>query len=886
MRISRKQMQRMADEHRQKKRAALTASVADEIEGAKADPDHGRVLFSNSKGQSSELYLSDQGLTGIRTAEGREFGIQRNDSGSPTQIWQRNVAQFHIEYTSDEAIREIRQENQPLLHFQYGENPHTVEARFSDNATERFEYGDDPEQLVCAVDANGSVTRLERNDKGHATQLHDPRGYVTRFDAADSGEVEATHFPDGSKEEYFADNEFATIRRNGHTDTVLQFAGEDLAKVHFDDGETLQFNWVKGLPLKAVNSRHEVQFAYSEDDQLVLDDQDGIAVEIAINEDGNLSELAGPNCSFQYQYDGDDLATTIQAWDGNVFRFQYAESGRIEQIQFPNGVQTRIGVSPSGQVNSIASTSQSDGGFLTDSYQYDVRGRVRALTRNGTSLAYQYDPAGRLLSVQHQANLLERFVYDPSGNRIHANGRDAQFDEMNKLINLAGQACEHDDFGNLCQLGGQRFRHNQQGLLVEATNNGGSSVSFEYDALGRRVVKSIDNRATKYLWAGRQLLEEVTSIDDREVERREYLYYPGEYLPLGVKINGKIYCYHTDRLGTVLAMTDDQGKVVWKADYSAYGEAVVRIEEIAQPLRFLGQYHDAETGLHYNLFRYYHPQLGRYLTPDPIRYGGGSSNLYPFANNDPINQSDPDGHFVIPALAIIAGAALIGGLIGGAISAASGGSFWEGAAAGAVAGAIGAAAPIIGAALGASGAALVGVALLGDAIAGGVEACMTDGASLENFGKGAGISLLTTVATFGLAKIPGVRRALGAVGKKLGAVADAASNKMGSFAKRLRPRTLSKGKIQNYLKNAHKKSSQEVAADLQAAGLKVKGKSPDGRFMEFVDSAGNVRAKIHPPDKVTQYPHLHIYDKKGNALSAQLGKVSPKSADAHIQIGN
>jgi RHS repeat-associated protein len=55
-----------------------------------------------------------------------------------------------------------------------------------------------------------------------------------------------------------------------------------------------------------------------------------------------------------------------------------------------------------------------------------------------------------------------------------------------------------------------------------------------------------------------------------------------------------------------------------------------------------GQYYDPETGLHYNYFRYYNPQTGRYVTPDPIGLWGGI-NLFVYAANNPINFVDPLG---------------------------------------------------------------------------------------------------------------------------------------------------------------------------------------------------------------------------------------------------
>jgi RHS repeat-associated protein len=68
----------------------------------------------------------------------------------------------------------------------------------------------------------------------------------------------------------------------------------------------------------------------------------------------------------------------------------------------------------------------------------------------------------------------------------------------------------------------------------------------------------------------------------------------------------------------VARVTDRSGAVVWQAGHSAFGGASPLLQQIVQPLRFAGQYHDGETGLHYNRYRYYDPALGRYITRDPM----------------------------------------------------------------------------------------------------------------------------------------------------------------------------------------------------------------------------------------------------------------------------
>ena len=115
----------------------------------------------------------------------------------------------------------------------------------------------------------------------------------------------------------------------------------------------------------------------------------------------------------------------------------------------------------------------------------------------------------------------------------------------------------------------------------------------------------------------------------------------------------QVYHYHNDHLGTPNELTNSQGEVIWLADYQAWGNTarvVWRKEKLEQlqvsadelqPIRFQGQSFDIETGLHYNRFRYFDPDLGMFISRDPIGLMGGD-NIFKY-NPNPINWVDPLG---------------------------------------------------------------------------------------------------------------------------------------------------------------------------------------------------------------------------------------------------
>ena len=106
--------------------------------------------------------------------------------------------------------------------------------------------------------------------------------------------------------------------------------------------------------------------------------------------------------------------------------------------------------------------------------------------------------------------------------------------------------------------------------------------------------------------------------------------------------NAETYWFINDHLGAPRTIVNSSGQVVWQAAYLPFGKAEVLVDTVENNFRLPGQYYDAETGLHYNMFRYYDPDTGRYITADPIGLDGGL-NLFLYAGGDPMNWVDPWG---------------------------------------------------------------------------------------------------------------------------------------------------------------------------------------------------------------------------------------------------
>ncbi|MCF5725669.1 RHS repeat domain-containing protein, partial [Pseudomonas syringae] len=377
--------------------------------------------------------------------------------------------------------------------------------------------------------------------------------------------------------------------------------------------------------------------------------------------------------SLRYGYDACGQLQKLRLPDNNRVVFNHAKGGHLATVELNGSTLTshlfKAGQEHQRQQGQLLShyhyddqqrlhahaVTQQDHYLFQRQYDYDKSSNLTRLldTRKGEH-HYQYDPLNRLTRADHSQDLQERFGHDPAGNLLMQDRPGPDIVAGNRLLMQGDNHYDYDAFGNLIRerrgKGHQlvtEYRYDCQHRLVEVKKTNGQNASYRYDPFGRRISKTVDNITTEFFWQGDKLIAE-----HHKDKHRSYIYEPDSFRPL-VLLEGfgpkatKPFHYQLDHLGTPQELTTPEGEIVWSAHYRAYGEiSRLDIGKVDNPLRFQGQYFDQESGLHYNRHRYYNPDIGRYLTPDPVKLAGGI-NAYRYVPN-PIGWVDPLGQTPCP----------------------------------------------------------------------------------------------------------------------------------------------------------------------------------------------------------------------------------------------
>ena len=436
-----------------------------------------------------------------------------------------------------------------------------------------------------------------------------------------------------------------------------------------------EYDPITGNLTKARNQHSSVELAYDELDRLI----------------GETTVHNGQSATVGYRYDplGNRIRTILP--DGRHIDYLYYGSGHLHQISLDGEVvsdierdklhreiqRTQGSISslydydPMGRLKSQRTVwsgtptprgkqNPLTGGAVNRRYAYDKAGNlIQSADQRSGVLNYVYDKIGRIQEARNsQTGRSETFAFDPAHNILSdkaAEGKGSNISSGNRLKEYNGIEYTYDALGNLIyrQLPdgeNQYYQYDLENQLVRAEIKkpaGNTEIwEYAYDPFGRRLSKerqdklawtSTDPKRTHFVWDGSRLLQEYTYKGSYT-----YIYTDQDsYEPLAQVFHNNqdeaqyLTYFHNDQVGIPREMTDIHGNLLWYGEYTAWGRLKKdgRIYKNAhQPFRLQNQYFDEETGLHYNLKRYYEPEVGRFVNQDPIGLLGGD-NFYQFGPN-------------------------------------------------------------------------------------------------------------------------------------------------------------------------------------------------------------------------------------------------------------
>ncbi|WP_353630322.1 RHS repeat-associated core domain-containing protein [Pseudomonas poae] len=616
-------------------------------------PDHSRQrLVWNERGQLVEEQLPNGGIKRYRYDDlGRQVA-REDEHGALTQYQWDGVGRLIRVVLPGGACRE------------YGYNPYgkiTAERDELGNVT-RYEYADGLHLISRRVNADGSQVKYRYdNVRLLLTEIENEVGETYRLDYHANGLIQQETGFDGQRTAYVYD-------LNGN----LQKKTE-----HGDDGSQLVTRYERDHAGRLVRKTQP----------------DGKSVDYAYDRQGNLLSVDDSHWFLAYEYDAQNrLTTEHQGW--GTLRYGYDACGQLQKLRLPDNNRVTFNHAKGGHLATVElngktltshlyksgqehqrqqgqllshyhyddqqllhahAVTQQDHYLFQRQYDYDKSGNLTRVldTRKGEH-HYHYDPLNRLTRANHSQDVQERFGHDPAGNLLMHDRPGPDIVVGNRLMSQGDNHYDYDAFGNLIRERRGKghalvteYRYDCQHRLIGITKPNGQTASYRYDPFGRRISKTVDGITTEFFWQGDKLIAE-----HHKDQHRSYLYEPDSFRPLAL-LEGfgpkatKPYHYQLDHLGTPQELTDPNGEIAWSAHYRAYGE-ISRLDagKVDNPLRFQGQYFDQESGLHYNRHRYYNPDIGRYLTPDPVKLAGGI-NGYQYVPN-PTGWVDPLGLSTCP----------------------------------------------------------------------------------------------------------------------------------------------------------------------------------------------------------------------------------------------
>ena len=607
----------------------------------------GLVVEARTPGGRVIRHIYDQALRWWESHD--QFGlIQRVETdafGDATVISDSAGVRYRIGYDALGRAIEVRVADKEPVRMRWNALAELLE-RTEGGGRETWEY-DAFGYLIRQTNSLGATMTIAYDTEGKPTQVVNRVGerLETRYDA-DGNPVQELRF-DGRVQTF----EFDLL---GNCTRIVKSGGESIAQ-EFDalgrligreasDGGSSRFTYdPRGYLLQAVNAAGAVEFEYDVAGRVTAEVQRGRRIEYRYDAGNNrtgrtLAGGRGGALAFRFDARGRPIACADEAgvsqewdWDG---------LDRLVARRFDSGAQELLTYGPDRLLQEQRIVSRARSTVVRRLYAYDQQENVLARDdlRQGR-YGYEYDAVNRLTTVSRDGRPTERYAYDANGSIVGTHAGPRELARGGRTVATPRRRYEYDQDGRV-----ERIReagrttelgYDADDQLISLRTDAGLVVRYSYDALGRRVSRSVGDDTTEFLWEGSLPAAELRGGETSDVylflDRQPMLHWRGaaRYTPV------------VDRSGAVQEVFNGDGQISWRCALEAYGNLLASDGAPASPFRFPGQYGDRESGFHYNFYRYYDPDLGDYLTPDPIGIEGGV-HFYAYPRN-PFIWDDPFG---------------------------------------------------------------------------------------------------------------------------------------------------------------------------------------------------------------------------------------------------
>ncbi len=511
-----------------------------------------------------------------------------------------------------------------------------------------IEYG--PFDLPTArVDEAGNRTEFAYDTELRLAEVTNPAGQVWRYTYDAAGRLaEETDF-DGRVQHYTHDEAGQLVAHTNAAGETTYYTWDVLGRVteRRIGGLVTRLEYdAEGRVVGVVSPDATVHFERDEQGRVVAETINGHTVRTSYHGDSALVQARtmpsgrATRWTFDAQGRPESLAT-----GRHLVHFGHDTAGREVSRTVDGAVALRQWFDDAGRL-----AFQQIAGTAERGFSYDESGRVAAIADSlDGERSFAADELGRIHTVALGDTPSERYEYDETGTLVGTGGGRWRFDGTT-LLSSDDALFEYDDNGRLVyrvdQAGAWRFSWDAEDRMVEALTPDGDRWRYRYDGFGRRIAKqrlAEDDTVLEevtFAWSGDLMLEQVHRDATGATTTTSWEYRPDGSAPVAQADDEALRTVVTDLVGTPTHLVEADGALRWWSRGDLWGRTPDGITG-ATPLRFPGQYFDAETGLHYNRFRYYDPATARYLSADPLGLSGGPN---PTAYvSDPLTFADPLG---------------------------------------------------------------------------------------------------------------------------------------------------------------------------------------------------------------------------------------------------